>query len=236
MLDLKGLATAVALSAALAASAAAPAAAGNYAGDFMIRAGVTVVHPDAGGSVTDQLGLVSGGVGVIPGSDADVSTEVIPSLTLTYFLTKNVAAELFCCFAKHQAEAAGSIAGLGEVADFWIFPPAVTLQYHFDNMGAFKPYIGAGVQYIHFFNEESAYGSVDIDDAFGFTLQAGLDVEIGGGWYLNADVKKTWIDTEVNWSSVGLKGDVDVDPWIFTVGVGYRFDLFGPRVAAAPLK
>ena len=38
--------------------------------------------------------------------------------------------------------------------------------------------------------------SVDIDDAVGFTLQAGVDVSLGGGWYLNADVKKTWLDTE----------------------------------------
>ena len=229
MLKTKGLMAAVATVASAATLAATPVMAGNYGGDFMIRAGVTVVHPDASGEVS------AAGV-PIAGSDADVSTEVIPSATLTYFFTRNIAAELFCCFAKHQAEAEGSIAALGEVADFWIFPPAVTLQYHFDNMGGFKPYVGAGVQYIHFFNEKSNYGSVEIDDAFGFTLQAGVDVEIGGGWYLNADVKKTWIDTEVNWTTAGLQADVDVDPWIFTVGLGYRFDLFGPRLAAAPMK
>lgn len=229
MLKTKGLMAAVATVASAGTLAATPVMAGNYGGDFMIRAGVTVVHPDASGEVS------AAGV-PIAGSDADVSTEVIPSATLTYFFTRNIAAELFCCFAKHQAEAEGSIAALGEVADFWIFPPAVTLQYHFDNMGGFKPYVGAGVQYIHFFNEKSNYGSVEIDDAFGFTLQAGVDVEIGGGWYLNADVKKTWIDTEVNWTTAGLQADVDVDPWIFTVGLGYRFDLFGPRLAAAPMK
>ena len=35
---------------------------------------------------------------------------------------------------------------------------------------------------------------VEVDDALGFTLQAGVDIEIGQGWYLNADVKKTWIE------------------------------------------
>ena len=34
-----------------------------------------------------------------------------------------------------------------------------------------------------------------IDDAVGFTLQAGVDMELGSGWYLNADVKKTWLST-----------------------------------------
>ena len=53
----------------------------------------------------------------------------------------------------------------------------MTLQYHFDDMGGFKPYVGAGVQYIHFFDENSNLGgSLDIDDAFGFALQAGVDV------------------------------------------------------------
>ena len=66
-----------------------------------------------------------------------------------------------------------------------------------------SPTSGAGVQWIHFFNEGSRQArtrrSVEFDDAFGFTLQAGVDSQLGGGWYLNADVKKTWLDTEVTW-------------------------------------
>ncbi len=115
------------------AGTAVPASAGDYSGDFMVRVQGTVVNPDVDST--------------LPG--LDVSTEVIPTLTLSYFFTKNVAVELFCCFAKHQAE----LAGVGDVADFWIFPPALTLQYHFDNMGGFKPYVGAGVQYIAPFDE-----------------------------------------------------------------------------------
>jgi hypothetical protein len=34
----------------------------------------------------------------------------------------------------------GSIAGLGEIADTWIFPPALTAQYHFNTEGTIKPY------------------------------------------------------------------------------------------------
>lgn len=220
--------------------AATPASAGSYNGDFLVRLQGTVVDPDASGSVAALPGnALSAPVGHIAGSDADVSTEVIPTLTLTYFLNKNIAAELFCCFAKFNADAKGSIAGLGEVADFWVFPPIVTLQYHFDAVNGFKPYLGAGIQYIHFFDEKSKYGKVSVDDAWGVALQAGFDYEIGNGLYLNADVKKVFIDTEVNWTSAGLKGDVDIDPWIFSIGLGYRFnlsDIFGSREAAAPLK
>ena len=61
----------------------------------------------------------------------------------------------------------------------------------------------------------------------------------------NADVKKTWLDTEVTWhnnaafAGADVRADVDLDPWIFSVGLGYRFDLadlFGRHADAVPLK
>lgn len=212
------------------AAFAAPASAGSESGNFMVRVQGTVVDPDSSANV------FAGGAPVA-GADAEVSTEVLPTLTLTYFLNKNLALELFCCFAKLDAEGKGAINNT-DLGDFWIFPPALTLQYHFDNLGAFKPYVGAGVQYIHFFGEGTSDlgGKIDLDDALGFTLQAGVDISIGGGWYLNADVKKTWIDTDASWSGTGITADVEIDPWIYSVGLGYRFnldDVFGQREAAA---
>ena len=207
---------------------AQPALAGDDYGNFMIRGLVTGVLPDTDASVT------AGGAR-IPGANAEVSDEVIPATTLTYFFNDNIAAELFCCFAKHEVKGTGTIAGLGEIADTWIFPPALTLQYHFNPGGKFKPYGGVGLQYIAFFDEgvgRNALGAtkVSIDDAVGFTLQAGLDISVGNGWYLNADVKKTWLNTDVEWKGTGVRADVDLDPLIVSAGFGYRFnlsDLFG---------
>lgn len=213
---------------------AAPAAAGSESGNFLVRVQGTVVDPDSSADVFAGGPLV--------GADAEVDTEVLPTLTLTYFLNKNLALELFCCFAKLEADGKGTLTGQ-DLGDFWVFPPALTLQYHFDNFGGFKPYVGAGVQYIHFFNEGRSGATsavsgarIDLDDAFGFTLQAGVDISLGGGWYLNADVKKTWIDTDASWKGTPVTADVEIDPWIYSVGLGYRFnleDLFGRREAAA---
>jgi outer membrane protein len=222
---------------------ALPAAAGSDDGNFQVRVLGTVVDPDTDATVK------AGGL-VIPGADADVSTEVIPALTLSYFFSPNLALELFCCFAKHEIDGKGTIANLGEIADTWIFPPALTLQYHFTGMGRFEPYVGAGVQYINFFDTgtgANALGAtkVDIDAAWGFTLQAGVDISLGNGWSLNADVKKTWLDTTVTWHNnaalggLNVVGDADLDPWIFSAGLGYRFDLgsiFGHSAEAAPIK
>ncbi len=220
---------------------AGAAQAGDTQGNFMIRVLGTVVDP-----ATDVKSVTDDGA-AITGANASVSTEVIPALTLTYFFDPNWAVELFCCFSKHNIDGKGSLAGLGEIADTWIFPPIVTLQYHFAGLGPVKPYVGAGVQYIHFFDEgtgANALGasSVDIDDAFGFALQFGADVSLGQGWYLNADVKKVWLGTDVTWHDTSLgtvKADVDIDPWIISAGIGYRFnleDVFGSGTSAAALK
>jgi outer membrane protein len=203
------------------ASAAVPAQAGDYAGDMLVRVQGTYVDPSNDGALT-------------------VDDEFIPTLTLTYFLNKNIAVELFCCFANVEA----NLTGAGNVADFWVFPPALTLQYHFDSMGGFKPYVGAGLQYILPFSEDGkgilTGDSVNVDDALGFTLQAGVDIEIGQGWYLNADVKKTWIEHDVQVRGLtNADFNVDLDPWIFSVGLGYRFnlsDVFGSRHAEVPMK
>ena len=216
--------------AAVAFAAVTPASAGDYQGDFMIRAGVSVVAPDSSADV------FFGGVQV-PGADAEVSTQWIPSATLTYFLTDNIAADLFCCFSTHDVEGRGALAG-ADLGDTWIFPPIVTLQYHFTGLGGIKPYVGAGVQYIHFFDEGTSPtlggAQLDIDDAWGFVLQAGFDVEMGGGWYMNADVKKSFIDLDASWQGTGVTAEVELNPWIISAGIGYRFNRFGP--SHGPLK
>jgi outer membrane protein len=228
------------------------AVAQGYDGNFMVRIlGAQVVSQDKLTSLTSVSGLPTADLKAA-GFDAKVSDQTIPAATLTYFLSRNLALELFCCFTRHHVDLrapAPFTALSGKVADTWMFPPAVTLQYHFDGMGALKPYVGVGVQYIHFFNESTGNNtlnarSVNIDDAFGVTLQAGLDVAIGNGWYLNADVKKTWLDTKATWTNSAVTNGnivakVDIDPLIVSAGIGYRFnlgDLFGARSSAAPLK
>ena len=226
------------------AAAALPAQAGDNNGDFMVRVLATGVLPD-----TSAGGISVGGAPTFPSGSYKVNDELIPALTLSYFVNKNWALELFCCFAKPQIGGKGALAAAGvrNVGDTWIFPPAVTLQYHFDPMHGFKPYAGGGFQYINFFdtNSNDLGGNMHIDDAVGFTLQAGVDMELGSGWYLNADVKKTWLSTSwtINGSPVvagaPVAGKFDLDPWIVSAGVGYRFnieDLLGRRSAPVALK
>jgi outer membrane protein len=213
-------------------AAAVPAQAGDSNGDLQVKVGVTGLLFDNDTTSTSPANL----------GQAEVNDTVIPTLMINYYLTKNWSVELFCCFAQLNVEGkSGALGGLGKLASTWVFPPMLTAQYHFDGMGAFKPYVGAGVQYIHYFDESSnrAGTSVDIEDSWGFVLQAGADFDMGDGWSLGLDAKKVWEDTKLTYSD-GVVANHDLDPWVLTANLGYRFnlsDIFGSRAPApGPLK
>jgi outer membrane protein len=204
---------------------AMPAMAGDSNGDFQVKLGVTGLIFDDKTTSTN-----------VPGLTAEVNDTVIPTLMLNYYLTNNWSIELFCCFAQLNVE--GKTAITSKLASTWVFPPMLTAQYHFDGMGPFRPYLGAGVQYIHYFDESSNIGgSVDFRDSWGFVLQAGADWDLGQGWSLGLDAKKVWEDTRLNYSLPAF-AEHDLDPWVVTANLGYRFnlsDLLGRR-EVVPLK
>jgi outer membrane protein len=207
-------------------AAALPAAqAGDSNGDMQVKVGVTGVIFDDDTKSTNVANLT-----------AEVNDTVIPTLMLNYYLTKNWSVELICCFAQFNVH--GKTGVPGKLASTWAFPPILTAQYHFDGMGAFRPYVGAGVEWIHYFKESSNIGgSVDFDDSWGFVLQAGTDFDLGNGWSLGLDAKKAWVDTKLTYSN-GVFAKHDLDPWFLTANLGYRFnlsDLLGGR-ETVPLK
>lgn len=161
--------------------------------------------------------------------DPDVSTSINglgvdaawwAELDITYFFTKNIAAELIAAANKHEVTLNG--ASLGKVG---VLPPTLTLQYHFTDLGAWKPYLGAGVNYTYFYDDELANNTLHIkNSSWGGALQAGMDYEFAKNWYFNADVKYVWMSTDVIVNATGATlGSLDINPWIFGLGVRYRF-------------
>lgn len=109
-------------------------------------------------------------------------------------------------------------------------PPTLTAQrqYHVTDLGLFKPYVGAGLNYTRFSSVsfapavEAALQPSLQKNSFGLALQVGFDYRIEKNVYLNLDVKKVQISTDVR--SAGAKvGTFKVDPWLAGVGVGWRF-------------
>ena len=116
----------------------------------------------------------------------------------------------------------------------WLLPPTLTLQYHFTDFGAFKPYVGAGVNYTVFFNQSAANTAVGgfaitnlhISNAFGAAVQVGFDYMLDRHWGLNVDVKKLWLRpdyTATAADAIPVSGRANIDPWLVGGGVTYKF-------------
>ena len=152
---------------------------------------------------------------------------VIPGVDVSYFFTKNLAAEMI--FAIPPKVTIDSKAMHGKIGSVRALPPTIVAQYHFDDMHGFKPYVGVGVNYTRFSSVNLAGDATIKRNSFGPALQIGVDYAITKNIYLNLDVKKAWIKTKVT-SIPGLgvtnsmmSGTFKLDPTLISIGIGYRF-------------
>ncbi|MER8675182.1 OmpW family protein [Mesorhizobium sp. M0037] len=175
------------------------------------------------------LGVItedSGYVNAVPGSGLSYSNTVTPELDISYYFTDNIATELILGTTYANIEGQGAIGALGNVGKVWLLPPTLTLQYHLANFGAFKPYVGAGVNYTIFYNQHA--GSADalkVNNTFGTALQVGFDYMVDQHWGVNFDVKKLFLKPDFDVTVDGAKqtGKAELDPWLIGAGVTYRF-------------
>lgn len=164
---------------------------------------------------------------LLPADAVRVSDKTIPEVDISYFFTKNVAAELILTVPQRHDVNITSGPLAEKIGSMKHLPPTLTLQYHFMPDGAFRPYVGAGVNFTKFMgvNLHSSVAGADLaldSNSFGLALQAGFDVKVGKNVYLNFDVKKIQIrsDVLVGGSKVSR---VSVDPLAIGVGLGWRF-------------
>ncbi len=194
---------------ALAVLAAASTVAAAAEGPLLVR--VRAIHLDSANKDTTGLGLT-------------VNNKTIPEIDFSYFVTPNIAAELVLTVPqKHTLSAGGT-----EIGSLKHLPPTLSLQYHFAPEATFRPYVGLGVNYTNFSGVQfapavvTALGPNIKRSSWGLSAQIGADIEISKGTYLNIDVKKVKIGTDV--SSKGTKvGTFKVDPMLVGVGLGWRF-------------
>ena len=157
--------------------------------------------------------------------------QVIPEFDISYFFTKNIAAELVLTYPQRVNVYSNLTAGpIGTVT---ALPPSLLVQYHFTDLGAIKPYVGAGINYTIFGNRNnfSALGYSNVatvdQNSVGFVGQVGADYMFDKNWGLNVDVKYATMSTNVNGqnalASQGNIGKLTLNPWMPAVGVTYNF-------------
>jgi outer membrane protein len=173
-------------------------------GKWQVR--LRAVHLDSANKDTTGLGL-------------SINNKTIPELDISYYFTPNFAAELILTYPqKHDVRSNGA-----KIGTLKHLPPTLLAQYHVTGLGAFKPYVGAGINYTRFSSVNVLGGGADVKrNSWGPALQVGFDYALNKNWSLNFDVKKVYIKTDV--LAAGVKaGTFKVDPVLVGVGVGYRF-------------
>jgi outer membrane protein len=201
----------VALTAAL-----SPSFAMAEKGDVVVRLRATNINPDEKSKLDQYIGGEN---------KLEVGSNTIPELDISYYFTKNIAAELILAVgSRHDVtlNTGSSKIDLGKVN---LLPPTLLAQWHFNPDQTFDPYVGAGVSYIRAMDNglDLNGAPIRIDrNSWGPALQAGMDWNLQDRWLVNVDVKKIWFDTDVKMN--GAKIDkLDIDPWVVSVGFGKKF-------------
>ena len=174
----------------------------------------------------DDATLFAGG-SEVPGAGFRTKTQVAPAIEggLSVYQGFSIAAGLVAP-AETPNIAAGSLEGLGNLGDEKVGFATLTAQYHFIPGGNVSPYVGAGLGYMFVTDtDDGAVSDLDIDNAVGMALQAGMDVRVSGPWGVYVDAKKLFIDTDASGLLGGapITAEAKVNPWIIQAGVGYRF-------------
>ena len=211
------------------------------AGDWVVRARVVDVSPnessELGKTVNQNLANV-----MTPSAELSVDSNVIPELDISYYFTKNIAAELILATGtRHDVSVKGdalTTVGNQNLGSVNLLPPTLTVQWHFMPDQTFDPYLGAGITYSHSFDRGLQFQSgaaglvagqaIRIDrDMFAPAVQAGFDINLKDGWLINADVKYIWLSTDVE--TLAVKGtwtkidSLDINPVVFGIGIGKKF-------------
>ncbi|TPD72138.1 OmpW/AlkL family protein [Flavobacterium microcysteis] len=188
------------------------------------------------------------GVGVVPdesakigiiGGDAKISNTFIPELDFTYFFTKNISAELILGTSKHDVNTVASdISAVGgptsadvNLGSVYLLPPTLTVQYHFLPDHIFNPYVGAGVNYTIFYNEKAGntVRGIEYENSFGYAFQVGFDLMLDDKFFINMDIKKIFLKTDVTVDAsnlaagLSIPADVEINPLLLGFGVGMKF-------------
>jgi outer membrane protein len=218
----------------LALAIAAPLAQAHQAGDIIVRAGAITVDPHECSSDI-WVGALSHDVAC---TKATLDSDTQLGLNFAYMLTSNIGIELLAATPfSHNVGVKGMPGGFsglnGKLGELKHLPPTLSVVYYpLDGSSAFQPYVGAGINYTWFFDtklsssaENKGFSGLDMKDSWGLAAQVGMDYMLTDNIMINAQLRYIDIDTTgtTNFGGKKVKVDVDVDPLVYMVGLGYKF-------------
>ncbi|MGY2290081.1 OmpW/AlkL family protein [Pseudomonas sp. SDO528_S397] len=217
---------------------AVPLAHAHEAGDILVRAGAITVNPkaDSGHVKVDQGPLA----GTNLGGKATMSSDTQLGLNVAYMLTPHVGIELLAATPfEHDVKIKNTALGAanGKLGTLKHLPPTLSVVYYpLDSKSAFQPYVGAGLNYTWIYDEHvgsraqgAGFSNFKAENSWGWSAQIGADYMINDKWMINGQIRYIDISTRATVDNNALaagtraKVNVDVDPMVYMVGIGYKF-------------
>ena len=217
---------------------AAPLAHAHEAGDIILRAGAITVNPkDDSSSVKVDQGPLAG---TNLGGKATLNSDTQLGLNFAYMITNNWGIELLAATPfEHDVKLKGTALGAanGKLGSLKHLPPTLSVVYYpLDAKSAFQPYVGAGINYTWIYDEHvssdaqsKGFSNFKASNSWGMAFQVGADYMITDNIMLNAQLRYIDIDTRATVENDAVapgtraRVNVDVDPFIYMVGLGYKF-------------
>ena len=113
----------------------APSLAMAEAGDIVVRLRAVHVSPNEDSKLGSTVNSVLGAPVMSPGADLSVKSNTIPEIDFSYYITKNIAAELILAIGtRHDVSIKGDslgIVGNQPLGSVNLLPPTLTAQWHF---------------------------------------------------------------------------------------------------------
>lgn len=169
-----------------------------------------------------------------------MSSDTQLGLNFAYMIDSHWGIELLAASPfEHDVKIKGTALGAanGKLGSLKHLPPTLSVVYYpLDHKSLFQPYVGAGINYTWIYDEHvgseasaNGFSNFKAENSWGMAFQVGADYMITDNIMLNAQVRYIDIDTtatvENNAVAPGTRAkvDVDVDPFIYMVGLGYKF-------------
>jgi outer membrane protein len=194
-----------------------------------VRVGATTIIPDV---KSGDLSAPS-----LPGTKIDINSATQLTGGINYEFNDNVSIDVPLGLPfKFKVEGKGAIDGVGEIGTVKALPMTLLAQYRFGTPASMlRPYAGVGVTYSRFFKARSTAtlsgltgGSpsnpttMSMDNAWGASLQLGLQVPINTQWSVDVAAIHVWLKTTGHLST-GQDISTRLDPTAVTAAVVYRF-------------
>ncbi len=208
-------------------------------GDFIIRMDMAnISDSNDNNSITNMEAFG------ISNASTSVEGDTKVAISMNYMISDDIGLQFLGSFPfKHKIQGADGLDDV-TIATTKHIPSIFTAQWHFMNSNnRFQAYVGAGFNYTVFFSGhvdsqiEDTLGniakiprnnmSLTVNDSLGVVGEAGIDFKITDNIIINATAMYVDISTDGNIRSSKLgtkhKFDINIDPWLMMVGVGYRF-------------